>query len=89
MTIWKFDLETTDQQVIQMPQGAMILSVQTQRGYPRMWALVNPAAEMGGRKINIHGTGHDVTEGGAFIGTYQLSGGALVFHVFDAGEIHA
>jgi len=95
MTIWKFPLETTDRQTIRMPKDACILSVQTQRGDPQLWAMVNSTAPMVGRRIRIYGTGHEMGEdlipymGSAFVGTYQLSGGALVFHVFDAGEIDA
>ena len=88
-TIWKFPLETQDRQFVPMPAGATLLSVQCQHDAPQLWALVdqNPNAFLVERRINIYGTGHPVTEGGIFVGTYQLMDGALVFHVFDQGEV--
>ena len=84
--IWKWPLENTDVQVLMMQYGAEILSVQSQYGIPFLWALVYPQAGLSERRIRIYGIGHQVDEAGKFIGTYQLSGGALVFHVFDCGE---
>lgn len=84
-TIWKFEIEVIDAQIIEMPQGAIILCVQTQEGRPVLWARVNPDNPKVGRKIITHGTGHLVQETtGDHIGTYQLHDGALVFHVFEA-----
>lgn len=45
-TIWKFPvvMPMEDNQFsVEMPQGAEVLGVQTQRGSPQMWALVDPA----------------------------------------------
>ena len=86
-TIWKFELETTDNQTLKMPVGAEILTVQTQSDKPCLWALVDPNAEKEGRFIEIFGTGHpvgyDMGIDRKYIGTYQLHGGSLVFHVFE------
>ncbi len=84
LTVWKYQLQTTDIQDVLMPQGADILCVQTQGQEPCLWALVNPDAEKGMRRIYIVGTGHPTgyLTGLSYIGTYQLRGGALVFHVF-------
>lgn len=89
MTIWKYPLETTEMQFLSMPRGARILSVQAQSGKPCIWALVNPDADKGKRHIRIYSTGHRVDERfvGEFVGTYQLQGGAIVFHVFDIGDV--
>lgn len=86
-TIWKYPLKVVDQQTIRMPERAQILSVQTQNGTPCIWALVQPDAVLLPRTINTFGTGHPIDGNpGAFVGTYQLQGGALVlvFHVFEA-----
>lgn len=86
-SIWKFGLETTDNQEIEMPIGAEILTVQTQHEQPCLWALVHPSAEKEIRHFEVFGTGHEVSyptgTDRKYIGTYQLHGGSLVFHVFE------
>lgn len=84
-TIWKFVLNLADEQDVLMPEGAAILSCQVQNGTPCIWALVRPdAPTQEVRRIQIFGTGHpmDVTPK-VFVGTFQIHGGALVFHVFE------
>ena len=83
--IWKFPLETTDSQKIEMPVDAEILTVQLQNGVPCIWAIVNTDAPTNEyREILIFGTGHDVENQSEYIGTYQL--GCLVFHAFEAKQ---
>ena len=83
-TIWKFELATVDFQTIRMPEGAELLTVQLQNGLPCLWALVDPASKIDLVNIDIFGTGHQMSEGKRnYIGTYQLMGGGLVFHVFQ------
>lgn len=85
-TIWKYELDITGVQSIQMPKDAEILCVQAQNGKPCLWALVNPVAEKETIGLFTYGTGHIVpTEPYVhrYIGTYQLEDGALVFHVFS------
>jgi len=85
--IWKYQLIVTDRQEIKMPAGAEILTVQTQDGRPCLWALVAPNKTETTRIIETFGTGHEVnyfdTTVREYIGTYQLEGGQLVFHVFE------
>ena len=83
-TIWKFSLETTDEQTVEMPAKAEILSVQTQSEIPCIWAMVNPENKKVKRVFHIFGTGHCVPNADRkFVGTYLLQGGVLVFHVFE------
>lgn len=85
-TIWKFPLEVTDEQIIEMPDKSTILSIQTQFGNPCIWALVNPDADKTKRRFFIFGIGHNVEiEEGLIrhIGTFQMQEGRLVFHVFE------
>lgn len=84
--IWKFPLKTTDAQKLSLPKGAEILCVQTQFNEPCLWALV----EEGNTEFRVFetfGTGHpvhcDMGVDRKYIGTYQLDGGSLVFHVFE------
>lgn len=85
MTIWKFPLTVTDEQVIDIPAGAKLLSVQTQLGIPCLWALVEPTNRKEKRRFFMNGTGHEVDHACPFIGTFQINGGILVFHLFDGG----
>lgn len=92
-TIWKYELEITDSQVIKMPKFATILTVQMQGVTPCLWALVDPSnPPIEGREIQIFGTGHPIeNEIGMdrkYIGTIQLHGGSLVFHVFEPISVH-
>lgn len=83
-TIWKFELETNDEQYIEVPAGAVMLDVQIQNGTPCLWVRLDPEAEKYKRRIVTHGTGHRVpTTTTLYIGSYQLQDGALVFHVFE------
>jgi len=87
-TIWKFPLQSADQQTIKMPAGAELLSVQVQRETVCLWAKVDPEAAREPRVIAIFGTGHELPEDEStfrleFIDTFQLHDGALVFHAFE------
>lgn len=83
-TVYKYRLDTTDVQIIQMPKGAEILTVQFNDWSGLcLWALVDPTQELENVKIRIAGTGHHIEEDiMKYIGTLQLQGGALVFHAF-------
>jgi hypothetical protein len=83
-TIYKYLIEPgTD--AFEMPKGAQVLTVQTQDNRPHIWALIDvdeSRVEM--RKFVPYGTGHLMPdEPGQYIGTFQLNGGALVFHLFE------
>ena len=84
MKIFKWALETKDSQVIEMPAGAVILSLQMQHGMPHIWALVDESKDNEKRAFVTYGAGNRMPENpGAYIGTYQLDFGAFVFHVFE------
>ena len=86
--IWKFELEITDEQIINIPIGAQIISVQAQRGEPCLWAIVNAEERCASpKKIIIHGTGHAISEdAGNYIGTFQQMNGDLIWHVFEGKD---
>ncbi len=64
--------------------GAEFLSVQIQRDEPQMWFLVDPEADSEVRSFTVHGTGHPVVgDDPLFLGTFQVMGGELVFHLFE------
>lgn len=85
-SIWKFPVAVTDEQLVEMPMGAKILSVDVQRETVCLWAEVNPeAAGKHYRTICIFGTGHRMPDDpGSYIGSFMLHDGALVFHAYDA-----
>lgn len=86
-TIWKFPFSVEDRLEISMPRGAEILDIQVQHGRPCMWALVNPEMAIQVRRFHIFGTGHHIPDElrnkMTYVGTFQIEGGALVFHVFE------
>lgn len=85
-TIWKFPFKTADKIDLEMPVAAKVLSVQVQRGQTCIWALVDPTMSLKTRSFRIFGTGHPIDSLlGAHVGTYQLAGGDLVFHMFEVG----
>ena len=83
-TIFKYPL-TLSEQGIEMPEGAQILTVQVQNNTPYLWALVSPSSPTELKRITVLGTGHSIIEDKflAYIGTFQLDCGELVFHVFE------
>jgi hypothetical protein len=99
LTIWKFEVPVQDNIQIEMPKGARILSVQAQRNLAALtvgdpieqvclWALVNPEATKEIRGFRMVGTDHPIqhSEKLTYIGTFQMQGGALVFHLFEKGR---
>lgn len=86
-TIWKYQLKISEDQRIEMPAGAKILSVQAQNKVPCLWALVDPEAEKEKRFFEVFGTGNPIKEyevtSRKFIDTFQAYCGSLVFHVFE------
>lgn len=91
-TIWKFPLKLASFQTVEMPEGAVVLSLQDQNGRPTIWALVQSSAPKRKRAVKMVGTGlsapDDVLSTHRFLGTYQDLEG-LVNHVFLEDEAAA
>ena len=84
-TIWKYPLTLDDLQTIEMPKGSKILHVEFQETIeaPCLWALVDPQKDKERIRLVTHGTGYPVRDTtGKHLGSYQMRGGQLVFHVF-------
>ena len=88
-TIYKYKLEVTADQTIEMPNGAEMLTVQVQAGIPCLWAKVNTENPVHKYKFKTHGTGHPLDKdfNGLYIGTYQLYNGTLAFHVWQIFDL--
>lgn len=85
MRIWKYPLELTDLNEVKMPLGALTLTVQVQDETPCLWATVHEnETRMETRRFAIYGTGNPMPhDPGFYIATFQMAGGALVFHAFE------
>jgi len=83
-TIWKFPVSLVGHQTIEVPCDAVPLCVQVQHEVVCIWYRVSPDAPAQFRSIYIHETGHDLSPNARkYIGTFQIRGGRLVFHVFE------
>ena len=82
--VWKYDVEP-DEFELMMPRGAKVLSVGVQQNRVQMWALVDPDEPMVQHRFRLAGTGHQIKDPDElrFVGTFQMHGGALVFHLFQ------
>lgn len=85
-TIYKYTLALTDTQVIRLPKGAEILSIQEQHGHICLWAVVDTDAEKVERFVDIVGTGNPMLTDmrTSFVATVQQ--GVFVWHVFVEDE---
>jgi hypothetical protein len=86
-TIWKYRLEVTDKQHLLIPRGSEILCVQTQFDTPCVWVSVPDTDADLTETVSIlmFGTGQPIfgfMDGYEYLGTFQIMGGSLVFHVF-------
>jgi hypothetical protein len=86
-TIFKYPIEITDDQILQLPLDAQILCVKEQNGRIVLYALVNLLNRLVPRYIFCRGTGHsaDNLDCADWIDTVMLTNG-LVFHFFADSE---
>ncbi len=84
MKIYKYPIPVNDNIELELPMNSKILTIQMQKSKPFIWALVNPGKTIGQvRHLELYGTGMDVPEGREYIGSFQMLGGDLVFHLFE------
>jgi hypothetical protein len=85
MQIHKYTLGIRDEQTVDMPEGAKILTAQIQDARLCVWAVVNPEAKKVKQIFNIYGTGHELpAKTGRYVSTVQI--GFLVWHIFVQGK---
>lgn len=82
--IYKYPISVDDEISIKIPKGAVILTVQIQKGEPCIWALVDPDKEETERHFYLYGTGMTVTHAEVYIGSFQMLNGSLIFHLFES-----
>ena len=85
MNVYKFEIEITDEQTVELPFNAEILTIQMQRDKCCLWALVDPRNELEERTICIYGTGHPIPDGVRLkhISTFRIIHLGLIFHAFE------
>lgn len=83
-TIYKYPLEIVDEQFIELPADAMILTAQNQNQVLCLWTILDTESPKVKRKIWIIGTGNPIPEHSLpldFIVTVQW--GMFVWHIFE------
>lgn len=83
--VCEYELSIAESQYIKLPVGAEILSIQTKRGIPHLWALVDPdQAFTNAKSLLMFETGCDIPDLELkFIDTIQLNDGTFILHVFE------
>ena len=80
-------LDLKDEVAIAMPVDAHILTLQTLRGQPCLWALVDPSKPPVTRRFAVRGTGHPYKfDTSRYIGSFKTleeTATPLIFHVFE------
>ncbi len=71
--------------ILRIPKGARFLAAQVQQENPQMWFLLDPEADNESRFFVLAGTGERVPDSDKLthLSTFQMNGGALVFHLFE------
>lgn len=83
--IFKYVLETTDRQLVEMPIGCTILHVASVNDQICLWVRVNPEARKVVRIFYVFPTGREFDiDRATYVGTAV---GHAVWHVYDAGIV--
>jgi hypothetical protein len=82
--VYKYPVPIEDTFTLTMPLGAQVLCMDMQGSVPHIWALVDPSQGPEVRHFRLAGTGHDIEGAVEYLGSFQMHGGALVFHLFEA-----
>ena len=81
--IYKYPIEITHVQTIEMPAWPQILHVGLDpKGIPCVWAKVDIGKDVEEFEIHIYGTGHPVSEESCnYLGSFNLR--SFIWHVFS------
>ncbi len=77
--IYEIPIKLTQEQVVEIPTGALLLSVQREPSRICIFALADDEAKKEKRIVKIFSTGSTVSDEGSFLGTFQHG---EVCHVF-------
>lgn len=81
--IYKYPITVDDKITLSLPLGAKILTVQMQKTCPCLWVMVDPDLPKVERRFCLYGTGMEVKDNPFYIGSFQMLGGDLIFHLFE------
>ena len=82
--VWKFPINDAD--FIEVPEGGRVVHVALQEHSKQIcvWIEVDPSTtEIRQRRFRVYGTGWDVPDDAHHVGSILVSGGALVWHVYE------
>lgn len=84
-TVFKYKLEVTDHQEIELPKEASVLLIAEQHDVLCMWCEVDTEEVKETRCFRIYGTGHEIQnrDNLMFLQTVVMSGGHFVAHIFE------
>jgi hypothetical protein len=86
-TIWKYELERTGEQRVEVPRNAKLLCIKTQHGKPCIWFEVETESGTEERIFSIFGTGHEIPQDMGvsyeYIDSFLVADDNLVFHVYE------
>lgn len=85
MKIFKYPLQIATTQSVFMPEGAKILSIQTQFDQVCIWAMVDEDKRPTQRFFQIIGTGQGFDTNRKYLATVQQ--GSFVWHIFEIGVV--
>lgn len=84
MTVFKYEVPIVESFELSLPWRAEVLCVQEQRGKAFVWVLVEERNTPEPRRFRMYGTGQPIErEGDNYVGTFQMQGGAFVWHLFE------
>lgn len=81
--VFKYTLHPRELSV-EMPVGATIIYVASQRDQICVWAQIDPSAVKETVEFAIFGTGHEIydSENLEYLGSVQIHQGEFIFHVY-------
>lgn len=86
LRIFKYPIRVADRICLDLPYKAQPLRCMMQGDQPQLWCLVDPSCHVVRRNFRVIGTGHPIEDDPTklvFVDTFIMSGGALVFHLFE------
>lgn len=82
MVIYKYPV-VPGEFTTKLPSVSTVVAVQMQGDSPQMWVVVDPESPTVERHYRAVGTGEHFEPGWRYVGTFQLHGGRLVFHLLE------
>lgn len=80
-TIYKYPIEITDEQKIQMPLDAKVIHAGLDpNGIPCIWAMASSHLADHSHYVYVRGTGHEISDSRRHIGSFVE--GPFMWHVF-------